>query len=48
MFENLVLIAIVLIAVWLGSYVLYLYSSNQHKVLQQDVESLQQDLQDSD
>ncbi len=44
MFENLLLVAIGMIIIWLASFGLYLYSSNQHKDLQQDVESLQRDL----
>ncbi len=47
MFDNLVLIAVVVSIFWLASFGLYLYSSNQQKKLQQDVESLQHDLDGS-
>ncbi len=47
MFDNLLLIAIGISAIWLVSYGLYLYSSSQHQELQHDVESLERELDGS-
>ena len=44
MFDNLVLIAIVITLMWLASFGIYIYTSRQHQDLQQDVESLRKQL----
>ncbi|MBE2199552.1 MAG: LapA family protein [Anaerolinea sp.] len=44
MFDNLVLIAVVIILLWLASFGFYLYTSRQHRDLQQAVESLKRQL----
>ena len=48
MFDNLLLIAIVTIVVWLATYGFYLYTSRQHQDLQQSVDALKRQLGDSD
>lgn len=47
MFENLLLVSIAIIVIWLASYGLYWYSSTQHRGLQDEVEELQRELSDS-
>ncbi|MCA9958979.1 MAG: hypothetical protein R3E31_24275 [Chloroflexota bacterium] len=44
MFDNLVLIAIVVTVMWLASFGFYLYTSRQHRTLQQEVNALKRRL----
>ena len=49
MFENLVLIAVIVIVLWLISFAVYLYASRQHRDLEQATDSVRQLLeQDGD
>lgn len=44
MFNNLVFIAVVISILWLASFGLYMYTSRQHRDLQQEIEALQRRL----
>ncbi|MCL4867862.1 MAG: hypothetical protein KJ063_02740 [Anaerolineae bacterium] len=44
MLENLTLVAVVIIIIWLGTLVFYLYTSRQHADLQNELEALEQQL----
>lgn len=48
MFDNLLLIAIVTIVVWLATYGFYLYTSRQHQDLQHTLDELRQHLSETD
>jgi preprotein translocase subunit YajC len=48
MFDNLVLIAVVIMILWIGVLAYYLVTSRQQKDLQEDIESLREMLDKTD
>lgn len=48
MFENLLLIVVVIMIMWIGILAYYLVTSRQQADLQQDIESLREMLDESD
>lgn len=48
MFENLILIAVVIMILWVGTLAFYLVTSHQQTDLQENIESLQSMLDESD
>jgi preprotein translocase subunit YajC len=41
MFENLIIVAIIAMVLWMGSYAYYTYTSKQQQQLEEDIHSLE-------
>jgi hypothetical protein len=46
LFSNYLLVSIIIVVIWLGSLIFYLYASKQHQVLENELNSLSQLLEE--
>lgn len=48
MFDNLLLTSVLIIILWVGGFIFYLYTSRQQRLLQEEVETLKQMLDEDE